>query len=220
MTFLDLCKYTRQEAGIAGIGPLSVLNQIGELDRIISWVKQAYEDVQDYKIDWEFLRNDFSFVCTNTVSTYPKTSVTNFANWKKDSFRIYLGTTDDEQWLDCIDWTIFRDSRLKGASRNVIGRPTEFSIKPDKSLVFWPMPDNNYIVNGEYYRTAHVMVNDTDTPIFDRLHMVIVFNAVMRYASYVESPTLFAKAQREYSRLINKLEVDELPNVSIGSAMV
>lgn len=216
MTFLEICQSVRRESGIAGNGPLSVINNVGELDRIVNWTKQAYQDIQDIKPDWQFLRNDFDFICTSSLNTYPKETISGLANWKKDSFRVYCGTTDDEQYLDYVEWCLFRDTRLYGPSRSNTGRPIEFSIKPDKSVVLWPMPDTNYSVNGEYFKEAHVMALDSDVPIFDRFHMVIVWNAVMRYASYVESPTLFAKAQREFNRLINKIDIDESSPVSVG----
>jgi hypothetical protein len=49
--------------------------------------------------------------------------------------------------------------------------------------------------------------------------MAIVWNAVMRYASYVESPTLFAKAQMEYNRIINKIDNDESAPICVGNTL-
>jgi hypothetical protein len=219
MTFLEICQSVRRESGISGNGPLSVANNIGELDRIVNWVKQAYQDIQDIKTDWQFLRGDFNFICTASLGNYPKSTVADLANWKNDSLRVYLNTTDDEQYLEPVEWYLFRDTRLYGPSRTVTGRPIEFSIKPDKSIVVWPTPDTNYSIDGEYYKKAHVMVSDSDEPIFSRFHMAIVWNAVMRYASYVESPTLFAKAQMEYNRIINKIDNDESAPICVGNTL-
>ena len=216
MTYLELCKKLRSEAGIAGTGPLSVTGQIGELGRIVSWIDNAYEEIQNLREDWFFLRNDFTFNCTATVSAYPTTTVSNLANWKADSFRCYLTTANDEQWLRYIPWEQFRDLRLFGTNRTTTGKPIEFTIKPDKSLVLWPIPDATYTVNGEYYRTADVMSADADTPLFTRYPLIIVYNALMKYAAYVSDPALYAHGQSEYGKLLDKLTRNEKANITLG----
>jgi hypothetical protein len=219
VNFLALCKRLRSEAGIAGTGPASVSGQTGELGRLVDWIADAYEDIQDKHADWSFLRNDFSFNCVSGTGVYPASTVTDLANWKRDSLRVYLTTTDDEQWLEYRSWENFRDIRLMGSSRTQTGRPIEFSIKPDKSLIVWPIPDDTYTINGEFYKVAQVMADDTDEPVFERHHMAIVWNALMRYAAYVENPPLYAHAQKEYGRLIGKLEQDRRPCITVGRAL-
>jgi len=219
MNRLQLCKRLRELAGIAGTGPTTTLGQTGELGRVVGWIDDSYADICDKRQDWEFLRNDFSFNCTAAQSVYPQATVTNHANWKDDSLRCYLTTTNDEQWLTYIPWDIFRDTRLKGATRDVTGRPIQFSIKPDKSLVLYPIPDDAYTIDGEFYRTAAVMTADTDTPIFQRFHMAIVFNALMRYAAYIADPMLYAYGQKEYGRLINKIDANNTPTITAGGAL-
>lgn len=219
MNFLQLCQRLRSKAGIAGTGPATVVNQAGELGRVVDWITEAYEDIQDKRADWDFLRLDFSFNTVAATSTYAKSTVSNLANWKKDSVRIYQTTVNDEQFLYFKEWDEFRDFRLFGPTASATGRPIEFSIKPDKSLVLWPIPDGIYTIRGEYYRTAHVMTANTDEPLFDRYQMAIVFNALMRYAEYVAEPGVYASAQKEYGRLINKLELDRTSEIGTGGPM-
>jgi hypothetical protein len=221
MTFLELCRALRREAGVAGSGPLTVVGQTGELARLVDWIKDAYVDVMDLRNDWDFLRNDFSLALTTSVQTYAKTTVSNLANWKVDSLRCYQDSIADERWMVYRPWTEFRDLRLYSTIRTQTGRPQEFTIKPDKSLMVWPIPDNvgSYTVTGEYYRTAPELVNDSDEPAFDRFQMVIVWNALMRYAAWVESPTAYARAQKEYNRLIMKLQKDETQEITLGGAL-
>lgn len=219
MTYLELCKKLRSESGIAGTGPITVAGQDGELGRIVSWISDAYEEIQNSREDWFFLRNDFTFNCTSTVSAYPTSTVSNLANWKDDSFRCYLTTANDEQWLRYIPWHEFRDLRLFGSNRTATGKPIEFTIKPDKSLVLWPIPDAAYTVNGEYYRTAAVLSADADTPLFIRYQLVIVYNALMKYAAYVSEPSLYSSAQFQYNQLLDKLTRNEKVTIKIGRAM-
>jgi hypothetical protein len=192
--------------------------------RLVDWIKDAYRDIQDRRDDWEFLRLDFTFNTIAGTSTYAKTSVSNLANWKhdqRDSLRCYLAATgvNDEQWLTFEPWDKFRSTRLFGANRNNSGRPLYFSIKPDKSLVFWPNPDAVYTVAGEYFRTAAEFSADADEPLFDRHHLAIVYNALMRYAAYVAEPSLYARAESEYKRLIRKLDRDYVHNIALGGPL-
>jgi hypothetical protein len=221
MTFLELCQAARRECGIAGSGPLTVVGQTGELGRLVDWVRDSARDVYDLRPDWDMLRNDFSLALTTSVQTYAKTTVSNLANWKVDSLRCYQDSIADERWMVYRPWTEFRDLRLYSTIRTQTGRPQEFTIKPDKSLMVWPIPDNvgSYTVTGEYYRTAPELVNDSDEPAFDRFHMAIVWRTVQLYAGWVESPTAYARAQREYNRLIMKLQKDETQEITLGGAL-
>jgi len=219
MTFLELCKEVRSKAGITGTGPLTVVGQIGELGRIVSFTNEAYIELQDSREDWFFLRNDFTFNCTSTVSAYPTTTVSNLANWKDDTFRCYLTTADNEQWMTYIPWGAFRDLRLFGSSRTTTGKPIEFTIKPDKSLVLWPIPDAAYTVVGEYYRTAATMTVDADTPLFSRHQYVIIHGALMKQAAYISDPALFASSQNEYQKLLNQLTKNNRDKIFMGDPL-
>lgn len=219
MNYLALVKRLRSEAGIAGTGPTTVVGQVGELARLVDWIAEAYEDIQSKKDDWDFLRSDFSFNCTVSDPTYPQATVSGLANWKPDTFRIYKTTVVDELFLTYRKWDDFRNLRLRGAARATPGRPIEFSITPAKEVYLWPVPDFAYTINGEYFKIEQVMTADADEPVFDRFHMAIVYNALMRYATYVESPVLYGKAEREYGRLITKLEKNWTPDIVLGGPL-
>jgi len=219
MNFLELCKRLRSEAGVAGSGPLTVINQNEELERLVNWINDAYIDIQDKRQDWDFLRKDFSFNTVSGQSTY--TPLSDLAKWKNDTLRLYLTAAGvrDERWLLMEDWSYFRDQRLYNSNRDVTGRPLYASIKPDKSIVLWPKPIEIYTVNGEYFTTAKPLINDIDEPVFSRHHMAIVYNALMRYAAYVAEPSLYSRAQNEYNRLISKLERDYTQPITLAGAM-
>lgn len=223
MTYLQLVARLRSKAGITGSGPLTVLNQSEEMARLVDWIAEAYEDIQNKHEDWYFMRYDFTFNTSIAQSTYARSIITAPAleNWKVDSLRIYTTATgvDDQQWLLYRDWDYFRDTRLFSSVAAQTGRPIDFTVKPDKTLQLWPIPNNVYTVTGEYYRTAHVMTLDADTPLFTQYQSAIMYNALMAYAAYVENPSLYAYAQKEYGRLIMKMELDRGPNIVLGGAL-
>ena len=299
--FLQLCQALVQEAGMSGSGPLTTVNQTGELGRVVNWVQRAYADILEKHDDWNFLRFTFNLPLTIGQSVYSPyinssnpsyavaygmpTNIADVANWRQESMRCYLygllthtsnsgivagmtitgaisgatayvladtGTAfkvlntsgifgvesitsgaasavvsgpvsvgyNDEQWINYIDWDLFRDTRLRNANRFAVGRPIEYSIMPDKSLCVWPTPSDNYSIDGEYWKLPQAFVNDTDYPIFPRNHMVIVYNALLRYAGWVEGSAKYITASNEYNRLIKKLEKDRLPPVVRGGSMI
>lgn len=208
----------RREAGIAGSGPTTAVDQSGELGRVVNWIKRAYEDIQEIDPEIYFLRKDFSGLTVVANNTYDF-SIPDLNLWKKDSVRCWQSTNATERYLIYRDWTEFRDLRVYGSVRDQTGLPLEFSIKPDNTLIVWPIPDQQYTIVGEYFRTPHEMLVDVDVPIFNRHQMIIVFDGLMRYAAFNSEPALYAYAQKEYSKLRGRLGVDQAPEIVLGAAL-
>jgi hypothetical protein len=223
-TFLQICQDFREEAGITGSGPVSVTGQTGEMLRVVNWVKKAYRDIQNRHANWDFLRFDFTFQTIANTPTYLPTAVSldELATWKKDSFRIYLTATGvaDEQWLRCWDWNELRDTYLIGTSSIQTGRPTEFAIKPDKSVVLWPKPDAVYTIAGEYFKRAQTMTANADEPLLpDEYHDIIKWRAMMYYGAQEGATEVYAQGRGEYAGMMSALRRDQLPSISIGGAL-
>lgn len=91
MTFLDMVKRLRLEAGASGSGPVTVLNQVGEYERLVKWINTAWVDLQADNQDWQFLRKTVVFVTQNGIPTYSPGDIglTDFGMWARDTFRCY-----------------------------------------------------------------------------------------------------------------------------------
>ncbi len=223
-TFLELCQELREQAGISGSGPTSVTGQTGEMLRIVNWIKKAYQKIQNLHQDWNFLRNDFSFQTIASTSTYTTTAVslTEHGAWKTDSLRCYLTSAgvSDEQWLVYYPWEEFRDIYLFGDLRSSAGRPHSFSVKPDQSLIFYPVPDAAYTVVGEYFKKAQELSANSDEPLIPEQYQdAIMWRALMFYATYESAPELFAEGQAEYRRVIAEMRLRELPPIGMGGPL-
>ncbi len=224
MTKLELCQRLRQEAGISGTGPAATTGQTGEMLRVVTWVDDAYRDVQNLHQMWEFLRSDFSFPTVASTQTYTRAAanLADLKRWKLDSMRVYLTSTGvtDEQRIDFVPWADFRDVYLYAANRSNTGRPVKFTVKPDKSLMFWPTPDAIYTVVGEYWKLADVLADNSDEPLFDEdFHMVIVWHAIRYYGAFEAAPEKFSFGMSEYERLMSQLCTDQLPQMSMGCSL-
>jgi hypothetical protein len=225
-TFLDLCKKLRQEAGVSGTGPTSVLDQQGEMKRLVDWIARAYEDIQNAEGNWNFLRQDFTFPTIAGVQEYTPDAVAlpEHESWMDQSFRIYQTDqgVNDEQWITYWPWESFRDAYIRSGNRTVQGRPIAWTIRPnDEAVVVWPTPDIDYTIVGEYMRRPHTLQNNNDFPLFARQYqMALVWRALMWYGTYESAPELYATGQAEFNRVMRALRRDQLPQIVMGGSIV
>lgn len=221
MNFLQLVNRTRHECGVSGADLPSVTGATGEAGRIVDWVRSAWVDVQTAHEDWEFMRQPVEFNLTAQQQTYTAANagLTDFGNWKRDSFRCSSVGNNyaDEQLLNYMDFTTFRNLYQYGNMRNTFARPVVVSVTPQKSLAFGSIPDQPYVIVGEYYTAPVELSLDADTPTLPvRFHMMIVYRAMMYYAGYEAAPEVYSRGELEFRRLMNRLEIDQMPTLVSG----
>lgn len=229
MNKLALCQRLAQEAGISGASngtlPSATTGQTGEMLQVVRDIESAYEELQNMRPNWLFMREDFSFNLVAGTATYTPTTagLTDFRAWRTDTFRIYRTSTgsDDEQWLDYVPWDVFRDAYLLGPERSASGRPFKFTVQPDKTLQFYPKPDAIYTVVGEYQLRAQTLASNTAEPLFpDNFHLILVWMALMKHARREGAPELYAQGKESYGPLMDALKRDQLPPVGMADPMV
>lgn len=218
MTFLEIAKRIRQECGINGTGPTSIVLQTGELKQVVDWMTSAYEDVQSAHPGWMFLRDDFLFNCEDGKGEYTpaECNAPDMGEWSLDSFRCW-SSPGDEQYLPWVTWETMRDTWKIGEQRTRKGRPMCFSVKPDDSITFDCVPDSSYTVTGEYSRLPVEIGGNSDIPIFPvKFHHVIVWRAVMMYATYAAEADKYTAAYDEYTRILRRMTATLLPDIDPG----
>jgi hypothetical protein len=225
LNFFQLVQRLRQEAGIPGDGPDTVVAQTGQMKKLVDWTAQAWSDIQSLHDDWLFLRQDFSFNTTASVGDYTANgapgvgaNLADFRNWHPGTLRLYTTSAGvaDEQFL--VEWTYqgFRDTYRY--STQIDGRPAVFAQRlRDSALMLGPAPDTTYTVRGEYQRAPVLLTADAQVPeIPDHLQMIIVWKALMSYAIYEAAPEALAQAQVGYNALLRQMEDEELPELCVG----
>lgn len=228
MTRLDLAQRLWMETDVGGAGISSTENQTGEYLKLVTWVDDFYNRLQTSKELWQFLRKSFSIAITSGTSEYTPSavSITDHANWIDQDVRCRLTASgvSGEQEIYFVEWADFKRTWLFGSSQEQTGRPVHFTIKPDKSIQFWPVPDDSYTITGEYYRTPFNMSTEDEPdeaePAFpDRFHMVIVWGALLFYgANYVEN-SQYTHGSNEYKEMLTQLEFDQLPRMGFGGSL-
>jgi len=226
VNFLQLINQTRVECGVSGAPtPLTTAQGLtGESARIANWVASAWTDIQASREDWQWMRAPLQFNLVAQQQTYTPAQAgvaATFGNWKRDSFRCSsVGQNyQDEQLMNFMEFTTFRNLYQYGTMRTTYARPVVVSIVPgvDKSLAFGAIPDQAYVITGEYYTQPVTLSLDADTPAFpDRFHLGIVYRAMMFYGGYESAPEVYQRGETEFKRVMNRLNIDQLPTLVSG----
>jgi hypothetical protein len=222
-TKLELVQKLAKQARIGSL-PTTTVNQSGEFLMCVDYIEQAYSDIQRKAGGlWKFLRNDFSFNTVASTANYTATTVgVSLKKWIEGSFRVYLTSTgvSDEQHMIFVPWDNFRDIYVKGLDRTNEGRPTYFSIKPDKSIQLYPVPDAQYTVVGEYYATPDVFdADDDDEPIFpDSFHDILVWKGLEYYGAEYNKPNREIFGKQQFTAMYNEMRFDQI-DVSWGAPL-
>jgi hypothetical protein len=223
MTFLQICQRLRQEAGVSGTGPASVLSQTGEMKRIVDWVNTAWEDIQLSRTNWNWMRADFSF--DTTLDDYDYTAAeagitTRFSQWDTDtikSFRTSVGVSNEFELGELL-YSRYRSIYLVGPQPS--GTPICFSLAPDRKLLLGPKPDGVFTVSGQYWKTPQVLAVDADEPEMPaEFHMLIVWKALEMYGYYEAASECVGRGQKYGNRYMNRLELNQLPDVMMAEPL-
>lgn len=213
MNFLELCRSTREKCGISGNGPASVSGQSGEMLRIVNWVNEAWMEIQNLQTSWMWMRGEFTLSVVPGQSAYDKTLAVPsgvFSHWHLDTLRTVGATSSDEQHLTHVGYRQFRDTYL--FSTRPTGRPSFFTVRPwDMALLLSPIPDAACTVQGEYQKSAQPLVANGDVPgLPTQYHMLIVYEAMKRYAAYEAAPEVMLGVREERQRMMAALMANQL----------
>lgn len=231
MTLLQLAQMVKREAGITGSALTTVQSPVEEIARVVASISFAWTELQNLHEDWMWMRHGFYFntvaqiqsygyaQCTDVDTNLP---ISNFANWKTDSFRKYPVSTgpSGEMILPYWEYDSFRDLYLFGTQRTNYAPPVVFTVNPQKSILLGNAPDAIYNVNGEYFRGSYGLSLDNDTPDMPpQYHEMLGWKALEAYGLYESAPEAVLKGQTHYKGFLSRLEADQLPKISWGAPL-
>jgi len=236
VNFLTLSQRLALEAGVSGTLSTTA-NQVGSLNRVVTWINQAWMELQTEHDDWDWLRSSnlfgsgVSFATVSGQASYPLgtgagtvgITADAFTKWDRETFRTYLTTAGvtNETFLDWIPYDTWRDAYMLGALRNVKTRSVAFAIGPDKSICIGPPSDGLYTVTGDYFIAPTQMVADGDLPtgLPARWHMDIVYRAMMMYAGYESAPEVYQRGAAGHAMLLAQMEAQYVPEMAFSGAL-
>ncbi len=224
-TYLELCQRAARECAASGTGnPTTVVGQIGQLARIVSWVAQALTEIESKHTDWGWMLQNASFPTIAAQGQYSLTDMgltsAVFNIWHQYRFRNYPTTVGNigEIEMDTIGYDDWFNCYSYGATRYTQSRPSEIAIYPDgEQLCLGPYPAAGYTITGQYFRKPQILVNDTDTPSLPvQFHDMLVFKAMMYYGFYESAPEVLQRGEEQYTKYLQRLEKLRLPPMSFA----
>jgi hypothetical protein len=226
MTFLQLVQRLSQYCGIPGTGPSTTVGQTGEAGRLVNWTNDAWRDIQTAHQDWDWMRTTATWPTTQAQYAYTPTQagITSgtFGMWAPYTFRCYetASGTNSEMFLDWLPYDVWRNTYLFGALRQSYARPTQMAIAPDKSVVLGPIPLSGFSITGDYFTAPLDMSADADVPALPtQYQMAIVYRAMMFYGTYEAAQEVYANGEREFAKLMARINADRLPQVMLTGAL-
>ena len=208
-TYLALCQQLAREVRIPGTGPSTVLNQAGELEKVVRYIKDADRDIKNRWIDWDFLWSEFSSTTVVDQFTLADASPTNLNQWSEDRF-VYDPTGENFVELGYVE---YRDYRRMVLGTQTSDTPGQITIKPDNTLSLYPKPAEAKTVTGEYWKKGVTLAADDDvSEIPEAYDRIIIVRAKLYYAEAEDAPEIMAAALSEHEDLIRTLESNFLPD--------
>jgi len=228
MNKLALCNKLKTETATPGSVLTAITGNSAEIQRLIDWIDDAYNDICILHDNWRFLRSAFTVNTVSGTQAYAPTTCTDtrisaaighatvgaFKSWIPGTFRIYLssaGVATQGFLTGPHGYDDFRNQFMLGAPASQ--PPISWAVRPDDdAILLGPKPDAVYVVTGEYMRQAPGLTATTSEPAFDvAYHMAIVHLARRKHAEHWENSGQYDGANRAYKRILGDMERKELP---------
>lgn len=225
-TFLDLCRQVHRYARIGedapGTAPVTVQAQVGVLAEIVGWVQDAYADIQSDQDDWLFMEKDgqVTIAVTNNAASVQVDDFGSIRCYSADDCTRYIlcAETGSDSWqpvyfIPWNDWAGGMYERAGALDAN--GMPAYFTVAPDGSFRLYPTPLKSVDLKFAYRRAPHVLMADTDSPIFPaRHHVAIVWRALMYHADTRDGTSEeYKKWERRRVQAMERLYREQLPEL-------
>lgn len=232
MTYLELCQFAHRYIGggnsLPGTAPTTVVGQVGELFELVKSVADAYRAIQNEQDQWLFMQKQGTFTLANAGRVISRatliTQVADYDDIRADLFgggyrfmQIYStsGGANTNTPVIYVPYQTWRGTLDMNAIPT--GKPSMFTVQPDRSIEFNSTADQAYTFVCDYKRSIDSWVQtggsaDTQTPIFpERFHEVVAWRAIMFWGGSVEDPGKYQFARDEYRRIMDQLRADQLP---------
>jgi hypothetical protein len=222
MTLLQLCNRLIAEAGISAQPMTTTAGQTGELGRVVNWIQQAVLDIESAHTTWRWMRKSATIATVAGQSGNYNATAADVATWTLDTFRNYVTASGNitEIFMNFVEYDDFRNSYLYGALRYAQSRPLVFTINPDNTLSFGPVPNGDHTVTGDYYRKPAELASDSAEPGWPAtFHVAAVWRALMFYGGYEAASEAYNRGMNEYGIQLDKLEVNQLPMIQTAGPL-
>lgn len=218
MNFLQLAQRLRQEGGGLGSGPASVVDQTGDMRRIVDYASESYRTIQKAKRGWRWLWATVDIPVTAGQREYTQEQIamlvpgfTRFSHWKPGVYKYAVTSEGLAGQRPLNDILYERAVRADFGTTPQANRPAWVAVTPGGGLRLSHEPTEDGTLSAVYYRTAQTLTADDDEPEMpEDFHMLIVWNALLHFGIVEAATETYARAEREAARMFKELMIDQL----------
>lgn len=210
MNFLELAQATRRSVGMQGSGPSSITGASAIELEIIDAVRDAWTDIQNFRQEWMWMRNEGSFSTVVDQNSYTLAQVFGpsyrFKNWIKNTLYALI----NGQWTPLI-YINYEDFIAREQNSTLTGPPSTFTIVPWNDTLMFNTPDAIYTIKFNYYKSPQVLTNATDIPECPTYyHTAIQYHAVEKFSNSIVIPEKQSEAAQSYAVIMGQMMRDQL----------
>jgi hypothetical protein len=222
-TLLQLVNFARQESGVLGADLTSLTGVTGESLRFKNWIIRAWEEIQELRPDWKWMRSTYSFTTTADDGSYTSTQAgiaSRFGWWDRTYCTVYLTAsgTNDQTELCWMEYEDFRAHYLTGTQTS--NRPRHFTIGLSNELLIGPEPESTlYTITGQYVKSPQTLSADADEPELPEQHKFIAWWAINEYGGYEVATEALMRARSKIPRMRADLEAKYLPTIQLDGPL-
>jgi hypothetical protein len=230
VNFLELAQRARRRCRVIGSGPSAITGQSEEYARLIDFVNEAWMSIQELHQNWQWMRQTTTFPTVAGQAEYTLAQIqatgTNFSDfgfWDNYSFRAYSTSIGlpDERMLDYSPYEDWHDYYQLGSLRTSNSMPVDATVLPALGVGIGPTPIAGYTISGDYYKKATELVASTDEPgLPSQYHMLIVYRVMMLYGAGEAAGEVFEMGKNLYGEMLNRLELQQLPEMDMAGPLV
>jgi len=236
MTYLGLVKRLVQELGTdlpekvtsVAITPSTSYGSTTQfINDCVTWVKQAWIELQEDQQDWNFMRTSGLFALIGGQAQYDITLQAGLSDY--DGMRPFMASLDNRYiWINnnttqppgrqnCYYVKPEQWFGFVGRNPPAQGLPTRYTFTSNGCILFYPVPSTDSLsAEFRYLREVQELVADTDTPtgLPPKYHMDIVYRAMEYYSGYDEAQAQWKRALTRKRKMENKMYIELLPEYS------
>lgn len=215
MNYLELCQAVRSRIGLHGSGPTTVIAPTDVEKDIVDAVRDSWIDIQNYRPDWDWMRDTATFSVLTSKQTYTRTDVGGPSHRIRKYVPNSMWLNNGSQWKKLVQQ---EEDYYKAKFKNDTAgnEPYNYAVqRRDQSLLI-EKSDASYSVEIDYYKTAQVMTQNTTIPEFEtHWHTLIVYLAIQKLSSTIASPSTGYEFAQAYAVMMGQLMRSHLKKKSI-----
>lgn len=199
-TFLAICQEVSNIVGLQGTIQ-SVSTVSGYQATLIQHVKNAYEDIQSYRDEWDFLRDSVDIVLTQGATGSGVFS--DVQRW--DIRHIYYDSTP----LSIVSHDWYIQTKQSEAAQ---GRPSIVAQDITTRRLYFNPVDAGYTIVAYYWKVPETLSANTDVPIIPiSYHKLLIYRAAADFSAFIGNGNLYQTYNTKADTLMGKLLRDNNP---------